>query len=193
MKLIALTAAAALAVPMAVATPAAAADEACLVEGDVFDLDDSGVETFYNCMSDRIIAGYQTGDNEIAAEYRDWQVTATRAGVPGPHGNRFLLTYVNDVAAEQYLKYEEDIVMPVGSILAKESAAVRNGEGRVGPLFIMEKVDDAPDYGNWLYSGVQPNGQPLQISQSFCHDCHGGFDYQDSMGYPIEEIRVSAE
>lgn len=192
MRSIALTAAAALAATLAVASPAAAADEACMVEGDKFDLDDAGVDAFYSCMSDRIVAGYQKGDNEIAQVYRDWQVTATRAAIAGPHQDRFLLTYVNEIGAEQYLKFEEDIVMPVGSILAKESAAVRDGEGRVGPLFLMEKVADAEEFGNWFYSGVLPNGKPLKISQKFCHDCHGGFDFQDSMGYPLEEVRISS-
>ena len=101
--------------------------------------------------------------------------------------------FYNDIAAEQYLKFEEGgFEMPVGSVLAKESIAVRDGTGRVGPLFIMTKVDDAPDNDNWLYSAVQPNGKDMKISQSFCSDCHIGFDTQDSMGYPLEEVRLTA-
>jgi len=30
--------------------------------------------------------------------------------------------------------------MPVGGILAKESIAINGGQGRVGPLFIIEKL-----------------------------------------------------
>ncbi|UWQ17596.1 cytochrome P460 family protein [Jannaschia sp. M317] len=170
----------------------AAAQEACAVEGDHWDLDDAGVAALYDCMSERMIQGYTKEGDEIAAAYRSWTPTATRMAVAGPHGERFLNTFVNDIAAEQYLKFEDgDFEMPVGSILAKESVAVRKGTGRVGPLFFMTKVDDAPDYDNWFYSGVQPNGKPLKISQAFCHDCHVAFESQDSMGYPLEEVRLS--
>ena len=169
----------------------AAAQEACTFEGDAFDLGDEAASAFYDCMSDRMIEGYTKEGNEIAAAYRDWTVTGTRPAVAGPHGDRFLLTFVNDVAAEQYLKFEDgEFEMPVGSVLVKESIGAKDGEGRVGPLFIMTKVDDAPDFDNWLYAAVQPNGKPMGISQKFCHDCHGGYDFQDSMGYPLEEVRV---
>jgi len=61
-------------------------------------------------------------------------------------------------------------------------------------LFIMTNVglDDAPDTGGWLYSGVQPNGKPLKFKQAFCHDCHVGWESQDALAYPLEEVRVSA-
>ncbi|WP_179379128.1 cytochrome P460 family protein [Jannaschia marina] len=180
-----------LASALALATPAAAQDT-CEIAEDRFEMDEAAVTALYDCMSDRMFEGYTKEGNEIAGEYRDWQVTATRAAVAGPHQNRFLLTFVNEIGAEQYLKFEEDIEMPVGTILAKESIGGRDGEARVGPLFIMEKVDDAPEFGNWFYSGVQPNGKELKISQKFCHDCHGGFDFQDSMGYPVEEVRLTA-
>lgn len=171
----------------------AAAQEVCAVEGDHWDLDEAGIAALYDCMSDRMIAGYTKEGDEIAAVYRTWNPTATRVAVAGPHDERFLQTFVNDIAVDQYLKFEDgDFEMPVGSVLVKESLAVRKGTGRVGPLFVMTKVDDAPDYDNWFYSGVQPNGKPLRISQAFCHDCHVGYDYQDSMGYPVEEVRLTA-
>ena len=103
------------------------------------------------------------------------------------------MTFATDVAAEQYLAFEQGAFeMPVGSVLAKESITNSKGTAKVGPLFIMEKVADAPDTDGWLYSGVQPNGKELKISQAFCHDCHGAFEESDSMGYPLEEVRVSA-
>ncbi|MEM9794996.1 MAG: cytochrome P460 family protein [Pseudomonadota bacterium] len=170
----------------------AAAQEACSVEGDKWDLDDAAVTALYDCMQARMIEGYTKGDNAWAAEYREWNATASRPAVAGAHGERFLYTFVNDVAAEQYLAFEQgEFEMPVGSILAKETMAVREGTGRVGPLFFMEKVADAPDTDGWVYSGVQPNGKALKISQSFCHDCHAAFEDQDSMGYPVQEVRLT--
>ena len=191
MTRILLAAAAAATAALTFAAPAAA-QEACAVEGDHWDLDAAGVDALYDCMSARMLEGYTKEGDETAAVYRDWQPTATRMAVAGPHGERFLNTFVNEVGAEQYLKFEDgEFEMPVGSVLAKESVAIRKGTARVGPLFLMTKVDDAPEFDNWLYAGVQPNGKPLKISQSFCHDCHGGFEAQDSMGYPLEEVRVS--
>ena len=86
--------------------------------------------------------------------------------------------------------------MPAGTLIAKESFNVnKKGEVKVGPLFFMEKVaaGNADEYGNWVYSVVQPNGKPGKISQKFCHDCHGAFDTQDAMGYPDEDYRIAAE
>ncbi|MEM7491721.1 MAG: recombinase [Pseudomonadota bacterium] len=171
----------------------AAAQDACAVDGEAWDLDEAAIASLYDCMSGKMIDGYTAENDEIAGAYRDWTAAGSRMAVAGPHGERFLNTYVNGVGAEQYLKFEVGAFeMPVGTILAKESVGLRDGTGRVGPLFIMTKVDDAPDYDNWLYAGVQPNGKALNISQDFCHDCHAGFEDQDSMGYPLEEVRVSA-
>ena len=177
---------------LAVAPPAAAQD-ACTADGDPYDLDAAAVEALYGCMEARLAEGYASGDDEVAAAYRSWTVTSTRPGVAGPHGERFLQTFANETGAEQYLAYEQgDFEMPVGSVLAKESFALNDGTAQPGPLFIMTKVEDAAEFDNWLYSAVQPNGQPMNVSQNFCHDCHVNFEDSDSMGYPLEEVRVSA-
>ena len=147
------------------------------------------------CRCDALVAGYQKKDDPVAAVYRDWAATATRPGVAGVHGDRFLMTFANDIAAEQYLKFEEEgVEMPVGSVLAKESFKVsKKGKVRRGPLFIMTKVaaGEADETDNWVYGGVQPNGKPMKFKQSFCHNCHVGFADQDNQGYPVEEVRIS--
>lgn len=179
---------------LATATVASAQD--CSVEKDAWDLTPDEVAAVYTCVSDALAAGYAEGDNEVAAVYRDWTVTATRPGLAGAHSERFLMTFVNDIGVEQYMRYEisEDFSMPAGSILAKESFKFSDsGEMRRGPLFIMEKVaaGTADEYDNWVYSAVQPNGGAMGISQAFCHDCHVAFSDQDSMGYPLEEVRIT--
>ena len=172
------------------------AADTCVIEGDHWDLDDAGVAALYDCMSARMVAGYNKGDDPVAPVYRDWTQTATRAAVAGAHGERFLLTFANDIAAPEYLKFaSEGVEIPVGGVLAKESIKIgKEGKARIGPLFIMTKVglDAAPDTGGWLYSGVQPNGKPLKFKQAFCHDCHAGWESQDALAYPLEEVRVSA-
>ncbi len=163
---------------------------------DAFDLTGAQIEEIYACISDKMLEGYTKGDNEVAAVYRTWTPTATRPAVAGPHGNRLLNTFANDIAAEQYLKFEEEgVVMPAGSVLAKESIKVnvKKSKAVVGPLFIMTKGEAgaAPDAGDWIYSAVQPGGKPMKIKQSFCHNCHEAFEGQDALGYPLEEVRVS--
>lgn len=179
------------ALTFAAAGPASAQE--CLVEADPWDLDGEAVVALYECIEGQMLAAYTKGDDEVAAAYRNWTVTSTRPAIAGPHGERFLQTFANDIAAEQYLKFaEEGVEMPVGSVLAKESFKVSKGVAKVGPLFIMTKVaeGEAPDAMDWVYSGVQPNGKPMKFKQAFCADCHNGFDTQDALGYPLEDVRV---
>ncbi len=180
------------------AVPAAAQSEACTFEGDVYDLDEAGVAALYACIDDTLAASYAADNHPVGSVYRDWQVTSTGAYVPGVHGNRLLLTFANDVAYDDYVQYrfEEGFTMPTGSVLAKESFSLTNdGAPRVGPLFIMTKVDagEADEFDNWVYSAVRANGKPMNISQSFCHDCHAAYVDQDSMGYPAPDVRFETE
>lgn len=171
--------------------------EGCTVDvEDPFDLEAAQINEIYDCIKAKMLEGYTKGDDAVASAYRDWTVTSTRPAVAGAHGNRLLQTFANDVAAEQYLKFEEEgVIMPAGSVLAKESIKINNKKKQavVGPLFIMTKGEAgaAPDADDWIYSAVQPNGKPMKIKQSFCHDCHAGWAEQDSLAYPLEEVRVS--
>ncbi|WP_394195849.1 cytochrome P460 family protein [Litoreibacter albidus] len=162
---------------------------------DPFDLEAAQIEDIYNCLKDAMAEGYAKEGDEIGANYRSWTVTSTRPAVAGPHGNRLLQTFANDVAAEQYLKFaEEGVKMPAGSVLAKESITIskKKKQARVGPLFIMTKMEDGaiPETDDWLYAGLQPNGKVMKIKQSFCHDCHVNYPDQDMLAYPLEEVRI---
>ena len=178
-------------------THQASAQEGCMWEAGLkaYELDEDGITALYDCISDDLAAGYAGGDNPVAAEYRSWGVTATGAAAPGAHSDRMLLTFANDVAFDTYVEYGfgDDFAMPVGSVLAKESFSLRNnGAPRPGPFFIMTKVaaGEADEFDNWVYGAVQPNGNAMRISQSFCHDCHVGFADQDNLGYPASEVRL---
>ena len=175
-------------------TAASAADCAVDVE-DPFDLEAAQINEIYACLKDAMAEGYAKEGDEVASNFRSWTVSSTRPAVAGPHGNRLLQTFANDIAAEQYLKFaEEGVKMPVGSVLAKESISIskKKKQARVGPLFIMTKMEDGaiPETADWLYAGIQPNGKVMKIKQSFCHDCHAGYPDQDMLAYPLEEVRV---
>jgi hypothetical protein len=176
------------------ATGAAAQD--CTAEGDAYDLDEAAVNALYACIESQMAQSYAAEGDAVGVAYRDWTVSSTRPAVAGAHDERFLQTFANDIAAPEYLKFDEERgPMPVGSVLAKESFALKDGKAKIGPLFIMTKLDEggAPDAGNWRYDALQPNGKVMKISQSFCADCHLGWDYRDSLAYPLEEVRQGAE
>lgn len=176
-------------------TSTASADVCKVDVADAFELEEAGIVALYDCLKEKMATGYGAAGDEVATNYRSWAVTSTRPAVAGPHGNRFLQTFANDIAAEQYLKFEEDgFTMPAGSVLANESFSIsKKQEGRVGPLFIMTKLEPggAPDAADWLYAGIQPNGKVMKVKQSFCHDCHAGYEEQDYLAYPLEEVRLS--
>jgi len=180
------------------AASAAAAECTNVGVDDFFDLEEPQVVALYDCLKDKMAEGYAKGGHEVGTAFRGWTLTATRPAVAGPHGGRLLQTFVNDIAAEQYLKFEDEgVEMPVGSVLAKESISLSKKKmtARPGPLFIMTKMEDGsiPETDDWLYDAVQPNGKPMKIKQAFCHDCHVGWSDQDNMGYPVEEVRVGAD
>lgn len=175
------------------AEPAAAQD--CAVDAeDAYAMTEEQVTALYSCIEAAMADAYAQGDNPVADAYRGWTVTGVRPGPDPTHGDRLLLTFANETAAETYLAFaEEGVEMPVGGILAKESIAIADGQGRIGPLFIMEKlgIDAAPDTGGWSYTAVQPDGQMMGVPQAFCHDCHMNFEGQDGMAYPSAELRVN--
>lgn len=173
-------------------SPAMADD--CTFDKAKDDFEQADIDQLYRCLEDKLVEGYGAGGHEVGSVYREWKVTATGAAAPGAHGNRFLLSFANDVAYDQYVKYNEDggFSMPVGSVIAKESFTLsKKNKPRRGPLLIMTKVaaGEADEFDNWLYSGVQPNGKTMKIKQSFCHDCHVAFEDQDSLGYPDTDVR----
>ena len=183
------------AVLIAAAGPSAAQDGACTFAGETWELTSDQVAVLYECIGDDLAAGYAAGGDPVGSVYRDWGVTSTAAYAPGPHGDRLLLTFANDVAYDAYVAYaaEDGFAMPVGSVLAKESFSLTDeGAPRPGPLFVMTRVAAgiADDYGGWVYAAVQPDGSEMGISQDFCSACHAAFETQDSLGYPAVEVRL---
>ena len=176
-----------------------AAYAACTAPAARDDLTDEQIVEVYECIKDELRAGYAKSENPWATDYVNWGATATRPAAPGPHGNRFLNTFVNDIGHAEYIKFSderEDNPMPVGTVIAKEVFAVNKKLAvKKGQLFFMEKVaaGTADEFGNWVYSVVKANGKPQKASQKFCHDCHGAFSDQDALGYPDEDVRLAAE
>lgn len=155
----------------------------------------------YECIGDKLYAGYQKGKKfwvpaDVVKDYRSWTVVSTAPAAPGFHGNRFLVTYVNEIGAAEYLKYAEDPTIPAGTWIAKESFAVTDkGKVRRGPLFLMQKVEagKSPKTMDWYYMAVAPNGKPMAVNVfKACSECHmENFGHQGGLGYPVEDARVT--
>ena len=158
------------------------------------DISAQSVNELYETSRAGLMAGYQQGDNAIAAQYQSWKATATAPAAPGVHSGRYMMTYVNDIGHADYIEYSSNNPsMPIGTLIAKESFTVKGeGEFRPGPLFTMERVslEDAPETDGWIYGRVNTNGRRMRTSQKFCHSCHDAFATQDSLGYPAKQVRL---
>ena len=174
-----------------------AAFAACTTDVKKDDLTDDQVQTLYDCIKSELREGYASKGDALTSEYTGWKAAATLPAAPGVHGKRFLMTFVNDAGFDEYVKFSEERgPMPVGSVIAKESFNVsKKGKVKKGPLFFMTKVaagGEADQYGNWVYAAFSAKGKVMKIKQKFCHDCHQAYEDQDSLGYPVEDYRVSS-
>jgi len=166
-----------------------------------FELTGAEAQAVYDCLAEGLHDGYTTGAKQWVPadkveDYRAWTLASTFPAAPGFHDNRFLLTWVNETGAAEYLRYAENPVIPAGTWIAKESFSVNDaGEARPGPLFLMQKVDagTSPETDDWYYMAVAPNGAPMAVEViSACSDCHqGAYGFQGGLGYPVEEARIT--
>jgi len=175
----------------------AAAHAACTTTVDKDDLTHDQINGLYECLKEEMQAGYAKSEDPVGTDYKTWKPAFTVPGGRGFHGQKFLTTFVNDIGFDEYVKYsDENPVMPVGTVIAKESFFInKKGEAKITALFLMTKVaaGEADEFGNWIYGGIQKSGKAMKVSQKFCHDCHGAYDDQDSLGYPEEDKRISVE
>lgn len=180
---------------------ATAANAACDPEKPGAELSMEEANELYQCIEEMLYKGYNSGDSrwipkEYVSDYRDWVKVSSAPAAPGFHSGRFLVTWVNEAGAEEYMKYlDERGPMPEGTLIAKESFGVDDaGKLSPGPLFLMEKVEEgkSPRTNDWYYMMMGPGGQPVAVDvYTACAACHNdNFGQRDGMGYPVEEARV---
>ena len=184
----------------ALALTAQGAAAACSAGKPAADLTAAEAQAVYDCLAADMHAGYNKGSKRWipashVSDYRNGKLANVAPAAPGFHGDRFLMTWVNDVGHAEYVRYaDERGPMPAGTLIAKESFSVNDkGEARAGPLFIMEKVaaGTSPESNDWHYMMVAPNGVPQAVPvMQACHACHAGFEGSDGLGYPVEEVRL---
>ncbi len=145
-----------------------------------------------------MIEAYAGSGIEAATSYDGWPRFSTVAYQSATHGMRYVQNYAAPgEAAEAYGRFEEVGRMPTGAVLAKDSfVAHPNGGLAVGPLFLMERLEDdaSPDTAGWLYTMVMPGGAVDRSAgtQAFCAECHAAVaDFQDSLFFLPSELRVA--
>ncbi|MDA1308568.1 MAG: cytochrome P460 family protein [Proteobacteria bacterium] len=165
------------------------------------DLSPVEAQAVYDCLKGDLHKGYMKGGKgwipaAFVKNYQNWTIASKYPAAPGFHGSRFLVTYVNKVGAAEYLKFkEENVNIPAGTVIAKESFKVTaKGKVRKGPLFFMQKTKagKSPKTMDWYYMAVSPGGKPMKINPvKACSKCHlENFSDRGGLGYPIEEARV---
>jgi hypothetical protein len=135
----------------------------------------------YNCLKDEMAKAYAKAGVSQVKDYQSWLNVASAPYQSGTHGNRYVNNYADSHGDYRYKKFEKAGVMPLGSVLAKDSFVVRpDGKVAVGPLFIMEKMVKGwrKSTGDWKYSMIMPNGKVAGatgskgMSMKFCAECH---------------------
>lgn len=145
-------------------------------------------------------AAYALSGDPAVAGYLRWRRFNREPYVSAAHGNRYVNHYANR-RGRAYGDYEASGVMPVGTVLAKDSFALgADGRLRFGPLFVMEKraAGFSPESGDWRYSMIMPDGSIFGVTGGtgaekvrFCVPCHVAVgDVQDHMYLPPPELRI---
>lgn len=155
------------------------------------DLTPKDAEAIYAELLAGMAAGYGLNEAAAASDYSDWPRYNTAPYRSATHGQRFINNYAN-ATAQAYGLFEDAGVLPVGSILAKDSFTVTSdGIVQPGPLFLMEKMPSGFSYvtGDWRYSMIMPDGSLFGETRGandervdYCIGCHlaasiQGFDH----------------
>ena len=153
----------------------------------------------YDCVIGQLKVAYAKSGDPVAAQYLGWRRYSKVAYQSSTHGGRYVQNYAN-AKGRAYGLFERAGVMPVGTVLAKDSFGVGGG-GHVapGPMFIMEKMNNGFNKasGDWKYTMITPAGAVFgatngknSAGMQFCAECHAAVgEEQDHMMLLPEEYR----
>jgi hypothetical protein len=140
-------------------------------------------QAVYNCLQGDMKKAYAKAGLRQVAGYTSWLKINSTAYQSATHGGRYVNNYADSHGDYRYKKFEDAGVLPLGSVLAKDSFTVRpDGKVSIGPLFIMEKMNKGfnKGSGDWRYTMVLPSGKIAGMtrgkgmSMKFCAECHAG-------------------
>ena len=161
-------------------------------------LSDEEAERIYGELKAALEKSYRRSGDPSAIAYQGWTRYNTEPYRSASHGNRFINNFANDTA-KAYGRYEDAGLLPVGSVIAKDSFTVSDdGTITSGPLFLMEKMEPGFNYvsGNWRYIMVEGDGTLFGITKGpgskkveFCIGCHLAVEEQDHLHFIPAEYR----
>jgi len=168
--------------------------------GAVVELNPCQAAVVYECLKGEMKAAYATSGWSSVRGYQGWLNVAKTPYQSAAHGGRYVNNYADSHGDYRYAKYEDSGVMPLGSVLAKDSFVVKpTGKVSIGPLSVMEKMAHGfnKESGDWRYSLIMPNGKIVGTTNgknskavAFCNDCHSSVaDGQDFMMFLPEADR----
>jgi hypothetical protein len=160
-------------------------------------------EAVYQELVVSMAEAYKLSGSAYAADYLRWTRFNTAPYRSVTHGRRYINNYAN-AAGRAYGRYEEAGVMPVGTVLAKDSFSInKSGEVLPGPLFLMEKMAPGfnPESADWRYTMILPDGSFLGTTKgesantvAFCVPCHAAAGRgQDHLFFPRQQYRGTLE
>ncbi len=163
------------------------------------DLTKEEARQHYKSLERRMARGYAAAQLDILRNYQAWPLFNDAPYISATHGQRFVNSYANRMA-HNYGTMREGDVLPVGSVLAKDSMTVTDG-GNIHPgaLFVMEKLPagTSPDTADWRYIMVMPDGSLFGDTMgaragavAYCHVCHEAVADRDYTFYVPEEFRL---
>ncbi|MFQ5983962.1 MAG: hypothetical protein ACE5LL_00430 [Alphaproteobacteria bacterium] len=164
------------------------------------ELPSAEVQVAYEGVVGEMVARYRLSGIAAAADYQKWRRYNTAPYPSAAHGGWYINHYANG-EARAYGRYEGAGVMPLGSVLAKDSFSIaEDGTVGTGPLFLMEKMAAGfnANSGDWRYTMIMPDGSIFGTTNgvdsrkvAFCVPCHGLVDEgQDHMFFLPKDLRV---
>lgn len=173
--------------------------EAHLAIENPADLSKDEARQHYRSLTRRMERGYAAAQLDLILNYQNWPLFNDAPYISATHGQRYVNSYANRLA-HNYATLQEGEVLPVGSVLAKDSMTVTD-EGKVypGAMFVMEKLPAGtnPGTADWRYVMVMPDGSLFGDTMGFragavayCHECHEAVADRDYTFYVPEEFRV---
>ena len=161
-------------------------------------LSDEKAELIYTSLKQDMARRYRLSRQPGAASYQKWKRYNRVPYRSAAHGQRYLNNYANETA-RAYGRFERAGILPVGSIIAKDSITVtKDGKASPGALFLMEKMPDGFNYvsGNWRYTMIMPDGSHFGTTRGegagrvkFCISCHLAVEHQDHLFFIPKNYR----
>ncbi len=166
------------------------------------DLKPGEAKEIYEIIVSALETGYKRSGHPVAETYQEWKRYNTAPYFSVSHGNHYLNNYANSTA-EAYGEFEDAGIMPVGSVIAKDSFSITMSRGIVlGPLFVAQKMP--PGFndvtGDWRYSEILPDGTVLGETNGkgaerveYCIACHLAAEKQDHLYFIPKKYRIDSE